>query len=187
MGYEGLASELHKGAEAEGRKLIRASEHSAEKAIEEANRKAKEGLEAAKKEAHTFVKQESAERLTSAKLSAKKVLDEARDEAVERAVVAVWAGFKAHALKKSVYGELFGRLLKEGLAELGTSKAVLHVREEDRHMAAGYKTAPLPAEYSGGLIVESLDGRVRVDKTLEEMFAQRRNELRKKIYSEIFA
>ena len=187
MGYEGLASELHKNAEAEGRKLIRTAEHSAEKIMDEANEKAKEISSAAKKEANAFVKQESAERLTSAKLSAKKILDEAKDEAVERAVSSIWAGYKSQALKKSTYPELFSRFLKEGLQELGTQKALLYVRDEDRQMVQGYKTAPLPPEHCGGLIIESLDGKVRVNKTLEEAFAARKNELRKKIYAEIFA
>lgn len=187
MGYEGLATELHKNADAEGRKIIRAAENSAEKTVDEAQAKAKEIMDSAKKEAHAFVKQEGTERLTSAKLSAKKILDEAKDDAVERAVRAIWSGFKSQALKKSVYPDLFSKLLKEGVEELGTTKAVVYVREEDRQFVSGYKAEALPPEFSGGLIIESLDGKMRVNKTLEEIFSQNKNELRKKIYTKLFS
>ena len=51
----------------------------------------------------------------------------------------------------------------------------------------GFATRQLPPEFSGGAIIESASGKVRVDKTLEEEFAAHRNELRKKIYAEIFS
>ena len=187
MGYEGLASELRKNAENESKKIIRTAENSAEKIKEEASKKAKEIADASKKEATAFAKQESAEKLTSAKLSAKKILDEAKEEAVENAVQTAWNSFKANALKKTTYAQLFEKLLNEGISELGTDKTVIYVREEDKQFVSGYKTSKLPAEYSGGAIIETLDGKVRVNKTLEEIFAQNRHEIRKKIYTELFA
>jgi len=186
MGFEELAHELEKHSEAEGRKIVGAAEKAAEKSVEAANEKAAESLRAAKKEAAEFAEQESAERLTSAKLEAKKIVDEARDDSVEEALAQVWVQFKSDSLKKPAYSALFSRLLKEGMSELGRSEAVAYVRDEDRQLVSGMKIARVPSEYSGGLILESADGKVRVNKTLEEEFACKREALRKEIYARLF-
>jgi len=186
MGFEELAHELEKHSEAEGRKMVGAAEKAAEKTVEAANEKAAESLRAAKKEASEFAEQESAERLTSAKLEAKKIVDEAKNDAVEEALAQVWEQFKSDSLKKPSYSDLFSRLLTSGMAELGRSEAVAYVRDEDRQLASGMKLARLPPEYAGGLILESVDGKVRVNKTLEEEFVRKREALRKEIYARLF-
>ncbi len=186
MGFEDLASELHKHAEAEGKKLMHASERAAGKTEDEARAASEEAFRAARKEAASFVKQESSERLTSAKLSAKKILDEARDEAVGGSLLQVWRQFKSDSLRKTAYPALLQRLLKEALAELGSGDATVYVRDENRQLVSGYKLSRLPSEYTGGVIVESTNGKVRVNKTLEEAFAQKKGSLRKQIYDKLF-
>ena len=186
MGFEDLASELRKQAEAEGRKLLHAAERSAGKIGEAAGEKSESALHAAKKEAASFVKQESSERLTSTKLSAKKILDGARDEAVEAGLRQVWQQFRSESLKKSIYPQLLNRLVSEGLSELGTTDAVAYVRDEDRSLVSGYRLARLPPGFSGGAILESANGRVKVNRTLEEVFSQKSPSLRKEIYDKMF-
>ena len=185
MGFEELASELHKGADAEGRKIVHAAEKNAERIVDEAREKAEGALKNAKKDASEFARQESSERITSAKLASKKIVDEARDEAVEAAISQVWQKFRSESMKKG-YPALLDRLVKEGVSELGASKATVYARDEDRQLLRGYSTKKLPAEYSGGAIVESEDGKVRVNKTLEEIFSQKKPELRKQIYDRLF-
>ncbi|MFA5929609.1 MAG: V-type ATP synthase subunit E family protein [Candidatus Micrarchaeia archaeon] len=186
MGFEELTSELHKGADAEGKKIIHAAEKNAAKIAEDAKGKAEETLRAAKKEATEFARQEAAERITSAKLAAKKMVDEAREEAVEASISQAWHKFRSDSMKKSSYPELLNALVKEGMAELGVSQATLYVRDDDRQYLQGYQFKALPQEYSGGVIVESQGGRVRVNRTLEEIFAQKKPALRKDIYDRLF-
>jgi vacuolar-type H+-ATPase subunit E/Vma4 len=186
MGFEELAGELSKGAEAEGRKLIHAAEKNAGKIVEDAKEKAEEAVKAAKKEATEFAKQEASERTTSAKLAAKKAVDEARDEAVEASMGQLWQKFKSDSMKKSVYPGLIEKLVAEGMAELGTSNAIVYARSEDAQYVKVEETRKLPSEYCGGVIVESKDGKVRVNKTLEEIFAQKKPALRKEIYDRLF-
>ncbi|MCX8174863.1 MAG: V-type ATP synthase subunit E family protein [Candidatus Micrarchaeota archaeon] len=186
MGFEELAAELQKQAEAEGKRLLASAEKNAKKAEEEAEAKADEMLRAARKEAQSYVKQESAERLTSAKLSAKKIIDEARDDAVEASLEQVWGAFKSSSLRKENYPAILRRLIEEGVRELGARQAIVYVRDSDLPLVSGYRTARLPAEYSGGAIVESEDGKIRVNKTLGEVFAQAKAGLRKKIYDRLF-
>ena len=181
-----MASELSKSAEAEGRKLIHAAERNAAKAAQAAQEKADEELRNAKKEVAAAIKQEAVERATSAKLSAKKIVDEARDEAVEASLHDVWKEFKSNSLKKSVYPQLLSQLVEEGLRELGSSDATVYVRDEDRPLVSGHRAAKLPPQYSGGAIVESANGKIRVNKTLEEAFAQKKSALRKQIYDKLF-
>jgi vacuolar-type H+-ATPase subunit E/Vma4 len=186
MGFEELASELNKSAEAEGKKLIRASERNAEKISEEAKEKSESLLKSARKEASDLARQETSERITSAKLSAKKMVDDARDEAVEAAIAQVWHKFRSDSLRKASYPSLLDRLAKEGAAEIGSRDVVLYVRDEDRGLLQGYQFRKLPAEYSGGAIVESANGKVRVNKTLEEIFAAKKPALRKAAYDRLF-
>jgi len=187
MGFEELVSELSRNADAEGKKHLRAAEKNSEKIVEEAHEKADTIVKAAKKEATDLSKQESSERITSAKMSAKKMLDEARDEAVEKSLVQVWQKFKSSALGKSTYPALLNRLAREGMDEIGSEeRPTLYIRDEDRPLVSGFSTKKLPPEYSGGVIVESANGRVRVNKTLEELFAQRKMQLRKQAYDKLF-
>ncbi len=186
MGFEELISELHKHSEAEGKKLVAEADRNASKIEGEAKEKADESLRAAKKEASAFVRQESSEKITSAKLAAKKIVDEARDDAVEASLKQVWLQFKSDSLRKATYPQLLERLVKEGIRELGTQDAVVSVRDEDRQLVSGYRASKLPSEYSGGAIVESANGRIRVNKTLEEVFSQKKGELRKQIYDKLY-
>jgi len=186
MGFEELATELSKGAEAEGKKLIHAAEKSAGKMVEEAKEKSEEQLKAAKKDAADFAKQEAAERITSAKLAAKKMVDEARDEAVAASMEQLWQRFKANSMKKSVYPGLLDKLVKEGTAELAVSQPIVYARNDDRQYLQGCQFKELPSEHCGGVIVESPSGKVRVNKTLEEIFAQKKPALRKEIYDRLF-
>ena len=186
MGFEELATELHKGADSEGRKIIHAAEKNAGKIVEDAKEKADEIVKAAKSEAVEFAKQEASEKTTSAKLAAKKTVDEARDEAVEASMEQLWQKFKADSMKKSVYPGLIERLVAEGMAELGISQAIVYARSEDANYVKAGETRKLPAEHCGGVIVESQDGKVRVNKTLEEIFAQKKPALRKEIYDRLF-
>ena len=186
MGFEELAGELHRNAEAEGRKLLSAAERAAKKTEEEAQQKAEEQLRAAKKDAHAYAKQESSERLTSAKLAAKKITDEAKDEAVEGSLRQVWDAYKSASLRKGNCQQLLQRLVSEGMKELGTGETVVYERDEDRQLISGHRAAKLPQQYSGGAIIESANGRIRVNKTLEEIFSQQKGALRKKIYDKLF-
>jgi len=186
MGFEELSSELHRNAESEGRKLVKAAEKNAEKIVEDAKAKAEENVAAAKKEAAELAKQEASERITSAKLAAKKMLDEARDEAVERCLAQEWHEFKASSMKKSYYPGFLDALVKDGMAELGSSQATIYVRDEDRQLLPGFPLKKLPPEYCGGVILESQNGKVRVNKTLEEIFSQKRLQLRKEAYDKMF-
>lgn len=186
MGFEELAGELHRNAEAEGKKIISAAQKNAHKAEAEAQLKAEESLRTAKKEAQSYARQEAGERLTSAKLAAKKITDEAKDDAVGGSLHQVWGAFKQNSLRKSAYPQLLQKLIAEGLRELGANEAVLYVRDEDKPLVSGYRTARLPQQYSGGAILESANGKIRVNKTLEEAFAQKKEGLRKKIYDKLF-
>ena len=186
MGFEELTSELSKGADAEGKKIIHAAEKNAAKIVEDAKERAAATLLAAKKDAVEFARQEAAEKITSSKLAAKKMVDEAREEAVEASIGQAWQKFRTDSMKKSSYHGLLETLVKEGMAELGASQAVVYARDEDRQFLQGYQFKRLPQEFSGGVIVESQNGKVRVNKTLEEIFAQKKPQLRKDIYDRLF-
>jgi vacuolar-type H+-ATPase subunit E/Vma4 len=186
MGFEELSGELERSADSECRKILHAAEKNAEKIVEAAKADAEEAVKAAKKEATEFARQEAAERITSAKLSAKKIVDEARDEAVERSLALAWQEYRREALKKPSYSQLMARIIEEGKRELGASSPVLYVRDEDKPLVPGFSTKPLPRQYSGGAILESPNGKVSVNKTLEEIFSQKRLSLRKGIYDRMF-
>ena len=114
------------------------------------------------------------------------MVDEAREEAVEASISQVWNRFRSDSMKKSSYPELLNALVKEGMAELGASQAIVYARDEDKQHLSGYQFKKLPQEYCGGVIVESQSGKVRVNRTLEDIFAQKKPQLRKDIYDRLF-
>jgi len=186
MGFEELASELHKSAEAESKKIVHASENEAKKIVKKAHNDSQAVLQQAKKNAAEFVKQESSEKLTSAKLSAKKIVDEAKSDAVEASLKQVWQAFRKNALVRETYPVILSRLIESGLSELKSQQATVYVRDQDKELVQGFATKSLAKQYSGGAIIESEDGKVRVNKTLEEIFSQKKPELRKQAYDKLF-
>jgi len=85
------------------------------------------------------------------------------------------------------YSKFLTQRVKEGLEELSVSNPVVHVCKGDKKFLKGIK-AKVAEDLSGmgGAVIESADGTVRVDCSLETLFEDKRELLRKKLYERMF-
>jgi len=94
----------------------------------------------------------------------------------------------------SEYGEIARRLLREALMHLGAKKAQIKADETTRRLLSAKILDEISKEvnvelvfgdkltHSTGVIVETEDGRLRYDNTLETRLSRMQNELRTPVY-----
>ncbi|MBI4210583.1 MAG: hypothetical protein HY544_03710 [Candidatus Diapherotrites archaeon] len=186
MGMENLRKSLMQEAQAEARKISAEAEKQAEKAIAEAKEKARAIIAGARQAAKESSEAQKAERLSAAQLKARKIVTEAKNRKTEEALAMAWKEFSA--IPESKGYEAFMKKAITGAEREFAGKAVVRVREEDMKMAKRLSkgVSPEPARISGGAIVSSPDGKVSVDCSLEAMFEQKKEDIRKTIYLEMF-
>ncbi|HNT60779.1 MAG TPA: V-type ATP synthase subunit E, partial [Candidatus Bilamarchaeaceae archaeon] len=89
--------------------------------------------------------------------------------------------------KDKAYPRFLNSLVEKGMKELGEERAVVHVAKADRkHLRGGKYQVKDGLDAWGGCVVESADGNVRVDLTLESLLSQKRDVLRKRLYASLF-
>ncbi len=124
---------------------------------------------------------ESAEAIANAHLEAKRELAKAKGELVDSVEKQVWAELLKVRKNKDAYAKLLHKLISTGAKALGSGDAIVYVRAEDRSLVGDLKDAKLARESvvcSGGAIITSADGRVRIDNTLEALLEEKRDAMR---------
>lgn len=187
MGLELLRKEIMDGAHRKAKALEHGANEQARELLHNAHLAAKKTGEAAIADAKAFVESERAERLSAARLEAHKMLSEAREAAVNAALEMVWLAFVSKK-RGSNYRATLKALAGKAVAELGISRPVLHANAADRKLLSsmGYRVAATPLECEGGAAAETSDGRIRSDYTLEEVFGQQKEGVRKELYARLF-
>ncbi len=181
-----LKREILDSSHSKAKAAERQAEDEARKILHDAHFAAKKIEEAAHSEGLAFVESERKERLSAAKLEAQKAISEAREAAVNAALESVWQAFAARR-KGQAYRSALLRLVDAGIAELGHGRPVVRCNAIDRKLLARrhYRLGS-PIECEGGAIVETPDGRIRSDCTLEAIFASQKESVRKELYERLF-
>jgi vacuolar-type H+-ATPase subunit E/Vma4 len=181
---------LTSGILAEARKEAKAITDSAQaekgRLLGEEKRKVSLMLSGAEEEAGRFVAAQERERIAWAKLEAKKISGEARESVVRTAMDGLYKQL-ASFRKDGRYKDFLNARVASAIRELSAQKPVVHLCRGDSRLLAGVNAKvveDLPG--MGGAIVESSDGSVRVDYTLETLFEDKRELLRKKVYERMF-
>lgn len=188
MGIEKLTSSLLKDAEDEADGIVKAAEGHVRKMKEDERAKITGLKKNAEGEVEKVLKEQRNERLAWARLEAKRLVSEAREDAINNAIEDIFASLKE--LKKSKeYKSFMSNEVSNALKEFKGVKIVVHVVKNDKKllpkMPKGCKVvADLDA--LGGAVIETQDGKMKVDLTLETLFELRRDDLRKLISSELF-
>jgi vacuolar-type H+-ATPase subunit E/Vma4 len=185
MGLEDMRAEIRREAQNSAAEIEKKAQDEASETVRRAKEAASEKVKRAAEEAKAAVAEEKSESATAAILAAKKMLSEAREAAVEAALGGVWENLLAMRTSGSSYAGLLRRLAEQGCVELGTKRVRVLARAEDHKYLAGYKLEK--AECAGGVIVETLDGSVRSDKSFEAIFSDYKDEMRKCLYEAMFA
>jgi vacuolar-type H+-ATPase subunit E/Vma4 len=124
--------------------------------------------------------------LAWARLESKRIIAEAREDAI-KSVLEDFFELLQKARKDKEYKRFMSTAIAQAATELGQT-VTIHVLEGEKSLVPSVKGAKVvdDLEALGGAIVESSDGKVMIDLTLETLFETRRDEIRKQVYEKLF-
>ncbi len=189
MGIERLTSSLIKEADEEAAKIVEAAEWHVKKMKEEERSKRSALKTEAEKEIGKLLSEQKNERLAWARLEAKRVTAEAREDAINSAIDDLFSSLK-EVKKSKEYKDFLSKNISAAVKELGGMKLTVRVSKEDKKLLPKLPKSCKVAnnlEALGGAVIETQDGKMKVDLTLETLFELRRDELRKMISEKLFS
>jgi len=201
MGLEELRKGVLEKAQEEARALAHEADAEAAGLMAKAEGQRKELLDAASREAKEMVEAERGEAIANAHLEAKRELAKAKEELVASVEEQIWKELLAVRKNKKEYAALLHKLIEKGrkaLQDESGGEVLAYLNSEDKKLVGELKAsippkrndAPFPEgkwgvklareaiECAGGAVVTSADGRVRIDNTLEAIFAEKRDAMR---------
>lgn|SRR3989344_8873081 len=184
MSLENLGKALMQEGNVEARKIISEAEKQASEGISKAKETAREITSRARKKSGEIVIAERDERISAAKLKAKKIVSDATNAALDAAMEKIWLEF-VRIPSKGDYETMLKALITSAEKELGSG--VVHVNADDMRSAKkiSKNVSDKPMAISGGAIVTSKNGKIIIDNSLESIFDSKRDSVRKIIFSEI--
>jgi len=187
MGIEKLTSSLLKDAQNEAAEIIKAAEGHVKQMKADERGKLTTLEKQAETEVEKILKEQRNERLAWARLEAKRVVSEAREDAINNAIDAIFSSI-GELRKSKEYKAFISKNVSAAVKELG-AKLTVHVVKADKNLLPNLpKGCKVLADLDalGGAIIETQDGKMRVDLTLETLMELKRDELRKAISADLF-
>ncbi len=187
MGIEQLTADILTEARKEAKGITDNAEEGKKRSLAEEKKNVSAMVSAAEAEASSLVESQRRERVAWARLEANRMLGDAREEVIRDAMDSLYAQLEKFRKSKE-YGDFLSGRVDAGIRELGVSNPVVHLCKGDRKFLRNNGKAKIleDLEALGGAIVESADGSVRVDLTLETLFEEKKEFLRKKLYERMF-
>ncbi len=186
MGFEELLSSLEEKGKAQEREVLSAAQAEARKIAKNSEHEAQKILEKAQHAGQAEGNEQKAEMYAAARLRAKRIIAEAREKAVEN-VLAELRDEMYGFTKTKEYSDLLVKLAKSGVKAIGPGAVVKARKEDEKNLrSAGLNMSPILLQCLGGVIVETADGRVRVNNTLESLLEQFTPQLKQRAYEELF-
>ncbi|MEK6843362.1 MAG: V-type ATP synthase subunit E family protein [Candidatus Micrarchaeota archaeon] len=173
MGLEALKGELAKKTQSESLRIDSEARMEIKKLREEAKKDYENRMEFAQNEAKETIAREKM-RIPAARLKARRRIQDAKYEIVTDAFEELKKMLNARMSSgKKEYEKMLDALIKEGLEEIGAKNAIINVRKQDLQFAKKYgKTAEISC--SGGAIISSEDGKLRINSTFEAILEKKK-------------
>jgi len=186
MGIEKLKGSLLSEASEDARKIVEAAETHVARMVAEERSKIAERKKGADREVERLLEEQRNERIAWARLESKRIVAEAREDAVQGVVEEFFDSLEG-VRKSPEYRKFLARAVPQAAEELGGDVSI-HVVKGDKALVPAPKGARVSEDLDclGGAIVETADGKIRIDLTLETLFETRRDETRKRIYEKLF-
>ena len=186
MGIEKLTGSLVGEANQGAKEIVKTAQWHVDQMLKDEQSK-EDGL---KEQASTEVKArldaQRNERLAWARLEAKRVIAEAREDAITNNLESFFEELK-DAHKGTAYKSFLEQSVKQAMKELGGA-CTIHVSKSDAALLAKLQNCKIAIDLEalGGAIVESEDRTVRIDLRIETLFDIRRDGLRKDVNDRLF-
>jgi V/A-type H+-transporting ATPase subunit E len=192
MAYEELIHSMEMDAELRMQEVREQVRKSVEETREAAGRQAQEIRERLLSEAGGRIEVERHQRLYRAREEGKAGLGRVREEYLHRALDLAGERF-GRMREDDGYPGVLEQLAREALDALGEPGARLHVDPRDEAIARALVES-LPGrpqlipdlDVAGGVVVESADGRIRVDNTFASRLARAGEVHRRELYDHLF-
>jgi len=186
MEIEKLKGSLLSEAKAEAEKIVEAAEADAKAMLSEEKAKLSALKSEAEKNVEKTLEEQRNERIAWGRLEAKRVLAEAREDAI-KGVIELFFDELKNVRKTPEYKKFLKKSLPDAAKELGKGTRV-HIIKGDRSALPRMNGTKVVEDLKGlgGALLESSDGKIRIDLTIETLFESRRDELRKEIYDKLF-
>ncbi len=188
MGIENVAASLLEESRNEAGRIIRDADQAVNQMASGEQARRVVLLKHAEEEAHVLIEEERRERIAWARLEAKRILNEAKEDMIREKLDEFFA-LLGNVRKEPKYKEFLKGALQRATDELKGQPGgiIVYCAKEDKAALADTNAKIVPTlDTFGGIIAESNDRTVRIDLTLETLFENKRDELRALIYREIF-
>ena len=186
MGIEQLTADILSESKNEAKQITEGAEAEKKRLLDEEKKAVSAMLAKAEAEATALVESQRRERVAWARLEGKKLEGEAREEVIRDALDALYSQLEKFRKSKE-YGDFLSARIESGIKEIGIPNPVVRVCKGDKKFVKNGKAKVVEdLEGMGGAIVESADGSVRVDLTMETLFEDKKEFLRKKLYEKLF-
>ncbi len=181
MGIEKLKGSLLSEAKNEAKQIVAEARSKADAILKEEKERQGRAKERAEKELSTLLEGQHNERLAWARLEAKRIKAEAEDDVINKGMEEVIASLK-ELRKTPAYRNFVKRSVLDGCKEAG-SRSVIRVVKGERKLVPKVSSARIVEDLDGlgGVVVESNDGKVRMDYSLETLIETKKDDIRKQI------
>ncbi len=186
MTFDRLIQTLEEKAKADEASILEAAKSEAKTIKSEASGKAKQIIDEAKAEGEKLGNEQRMEISANAKLKQKRVIAEAREELIKKALQSV-EPLLAEFAKTRQYDQLLEKLAKDCVKSLGKDAALSCRKEDEKKLKGMGFNISGSADIYGGAIAESSDGRIKVDNSLEALLELHREKLKTIAFNEFFA
>ena len=186
MTMDQLAESLLSESKAEADKIISFAKGESKKLIAEMEKSEKDRLETAEKEVKTRLDSQKREKIAWANLEKKKILSEAKEDAVNIALEEVRTNL-SKLRRHSSYPAFLKEKTQRAIQDIGVSSITIHVVKGDKtHLKSIKAKIVEDLKASGGVLVENKSKDIFVKYTLETLLEVKKPELRKRIYLSLF-
>ncbi len=186
MGIERLKGSLLSEASEDAGKIVEAAEKHVSRMVEEERSQMAARKKEADREIEKTLEEQRSERIAWARLESKRLLAEAREDAIKNVLEDFFDSLEG-VRKSPEYKKFLSNSVAKAAAELGGDVSI-SLCKGDKALLAQVKGAKVKEDLDalGGAIVESADGKIRIDLTIETLFEAQRDEIRKRIYDKLF-
>lgn len=186
MGIEKLTGSLVGEANKEAQEIVKTAQWHVEQMLKDEKSKEDGIRERAAAEVEARLRDQRNERLAWARLEAKRVIAEAREDAITNNLEDFFSELK-EVRKTAAYKSFLDKSVRMAAAELG-GRAIVHAAKPDLPALGKLQGCKVVADLEGlgGAIVEAEDKTVRIDLRLETLFEVGRDGLRKDAYDGLF-
>jgi V/A-type H+/Na+-transporting ATPase subunit E len=186
MGIEKLKGSLLAEAQEDANKILASAHVQAKIIADEEHAKCSVISKEAEADVERLVVEQRNERLAWARLESRRILAEAREDAI-KGVIDDFFGQLKGTRKSQQYRKFMASAVAKAAKELGAGVTV-HIVKGDKSLLPALKDAKVIDDLKGlgGAIIESADGKFRIDLTLESLLDSRRDDVRKQVYEKLF-